>query len=118
MNVSMTRYYRRRVLPPGELRRAVRAVVASTATVDVSYELSDGSIRRDKDVADDDLRLVCDLSRDRVDVFGEVHVTFDARDEAMRVRVSADSWGRVCDVFERVERKLHLEETPSAPPEP
>jgi hypothetical protein len=117
MTVSMTRYYRLRVLPAGELRRALRAIISATATVDVSYDLADGSLRREQDVSDDDLRLVCDLSRDRVEAFGEVHLALDARDDALRVRVSADTSRRVCEVFEWLERALHLEELPAEPPE-
>jgi hypothetical protein len=119
MTVSMTRHYRLRVFPPGELRRILRDVLSYGSRVDVSRALSDGSRRHQKDVSDDDLRLVCDVARDHVEAFGEVYLTLEGRDDVAMVRVAADTSRRAREVFERLERALHLEEVipPPLPPE-
>ena len=110
MTVSMTRYYRPRIFTPGELRRALRTVLSWRSTIDIARELSDGSLRREHDASDDDLRLVCDVARDHIEASGEVYLTVEARDEVLTLKISADSSRRVCEVFEKLERELHLEE--------
>src|SRR5438128_32716 len=110
MTVSMTRYYRLQTFRAGELRRVLRGILGSRCTIDITRALSDGSLRTEPNVPDDDLRLVCDVSRDHVEAFGDVHLTLEGRDDVLKVKISADSSRRVCDVFEQLERELRLEE--------
>ena len=118
MTVSMRRYYLLRMFAPGELRRTLRAVLPAGSTIDTSRRLSNGSFRPENDVSDDDLRLVCDLSREFIEAFGDVYLTLEGHDDELRVRGSADSLQRICEVFEQLERALRLQEIVRPTPEP
>lgn len=118
MTVSMTRWYRLQTFRAGELRRVLRAILAPGSTVDISHHLPDGALRRDRDASDDDLRLVCDPVRDHLEVFGDVYLTLQGRDDKLQMRISADTLERVRAVLERLERELRLEEAPSPRAEP
>src|SRR5262245_18551438 len=117
MTVSMMRYYRLRRFAAGELRRTLRAVLPAGSKIDVSRKLSTGSFRSENDVSDDDLRLVCDLSREYLEAFGDVYLTLEGHDDELRVRGSPDTLQRICEVFDHLERALHLEEIPSSEPD-
>ncbi len=119
MTVSMTRYYRLQTFRAGELRRVLGEVLGPRATVDVTRARANGPRRHQRELSDDDLRLLCDVARDHVEGFGEVYLTLEGRDETLKVKVSGDSSRRVSEAFDRLERELRLEEVvpPSdAPP--
>src|SRR5437868_6644819 len=118
MTVSMTRYYGLRTFRAGDLRRALRTVLSSRSTIRLWRTDAGDSLGHEQDVSDDDLRLVCDVSRDHLEAFGEFfHLSLEGQANALKVRVAADTLGRVCDVFEDLERELRLEEAPLPDPD-